>query len=119
MQRGDLFLVTRSGKQDPRKQRAFVVVSRQVLIDSKFSSVVCAPVYSRYDGLRTQVTVGVDEGLKHASSVHCDELASLPKAMLTRFVGHMKRAKLDELDRALTAALDLDLLMLPPADLLQ
>lgn len=97
MQRGDLFLVTRSGTQDPRKQRVFVVVSRQVLIDSKFSSVICAPVYTRYDGLRTQVTVGVDEGLKHPSSVHCDELASLPKAMLACFVGNMKRAKLEEL----------------------
>jgi len=119
VQRGDLFLVTKSGKQDPRKQRAFVVVSRQVLVDSRFSSVVCAPVYTRYDGLRTQVTVEVDEGLKHPSSVHCDELASLPKAMMTRFVGHMNRAKLQELDRALAAALDLDPALLPPVDLLQ
>jgi len=97
----------------------FVVVSRQVLIDSKFSSVVCAPVYSRYDGLRTQVTVGVDDGVKHPSSIHCDELASLPKSMLTQFVGHLKRPKVKELDRALAAALDLDLLLLPPADLIQ
>jgi mRNA interferase MazF len=96
----------------------FVVVSRQVLIDSKFSTVVCAPVYSRYDGLRTQVTVGVDEGLKHPSSVHCDELAGLPRVMLTRFVGHLKRAKLEELDRALAAALDLDLILLPAGVLL-
>ena len=87
MERGDLFLVTRSGTQnpgqnpgnDPRKQRVFEVVSRQVLIDSGFSSVVCAPVYSRYDGLRTEVPVGVDEGLKHSSGIHCDELASLPR----------------------------------------
>ncbi len=89
------------------------MVSRQVLIDSKFSSVVCAPVYSRYDGLRTQATVGVEECLKHGSSVHCDELASLPKSLLTHFVGHLNRAKQDELDRALAAALDLDLTLLP------
>ena len=119
MQRGDLFLVTRSGTQDPGKQRVFVVVSRQVLIDSKFSTVVCAPVYSRYDSLRTQVTVGVDEGLKRPSSVLCDELASLPRVMLTRFVGHLKRAKLQELARALAAALDLDLILLPAGELLQ
>ena len=123
MQRGDLFLVTRSGTpdpgKDPKKQRVFVVVSRQVLIDSKFSSVICAPVYSRYDGLRTQVTVGIDDGLKHPSSIHCDELASLPKSMLTHFVGHLKRAKVEELDRGLAAALDLDLMLLPSGDLLQ
>ncbi len=127
MQRGDLFLVTRNGAQkpgkapanDPKRQRVFVVVSRQVLINSKFSSVVCAPVYSRYDGLLTQVTVGIDDGLKHPSSIHCDELASLPKSMLTYFVGHLKRAKVEELDRALAVALDLDLMVLPPGDLLQ
>ena len=119
MQRGDLFLVTKTGTQDSRKQRVFVVVSRQILIDSKFSSVVCAPVYSRYDALRTQVAIGVDEGLKHPSSVHCDELVSLPKSKLTRFVGQFKRARLEELDRALAAALDLDRLLMPPGDWLQ
>lgn len=74
------------------------MVSRQVLIDSKFSTVVCAPVYSRYDGLSTQVPAGVEEGLKHESSVHCDELVSLPKAMLTRFVGRLWGEKLRSLD---------------------
>jgi len=40
-------------------------------------------VYSRRDGLHTQVNVGFDEGLKHDSSIHCDELVSLPKTLLT------------------------------------
>lgn len=111
--------MTKPGSADPRKQRVFVVVSRQVLIDSKFSSVVCAPVYSRYDGLRTQVTVGVDDGLKHESSVHCDELASLPKSMLTRFVGHLGKGRLQQLDLALAAALDLELMLLTPEEFLQ
>jgi mRNA interferase MazF len=97
----------------------FTVVSRQILIDSKFSSVVCAPVYTRFDGLRTQVPVGVEEGLKHFSSIHCDELASLPKSMLTHFVGHLRREKLEELDRALAAALDLDLLYPRPLGQIQ
>ena len=60
MQRGDLFLVSKPGVPDPRKQSVFVTVSRQILLDSKFSSAVCAPVYSRHDGLSTQVEVGVD-----------------------------------------------------------
>ncbi len=113
MLRGDLFLVSRPGQTDLRKQRVFVVVSRQILIDSRFSSVVCAPVYTRYDELQTQVIVGVDEGLKHPSSIHCDELVSLPKPMLTRFVGHLPPNKLVELDRALAAALELDLIFPP------
>jgi len=62
--------------KDPKKFRVFVVARRQVLIDSRFSTVICAPVYSAYDGLATQVLVGIEEGLKHDSSTHCDELVS-------------------------------------------
>jgi mRNA interferase MazF len=85
-----------------------VVVSRQLLIDSKFSTVICAPVYSRHDGLSTQVAIGVEEGMKHESSVHCDELISLPKAMLTRYVGTLEGEKLRLLERSLGIALGLD-----------
>ena len=84
-----------------------MIVSRQLLIDSLFSSVVCAPVYTRRDGLHTQVDVGLDEGLKHESTIHCDELMSLPKSSLTNFVGSLSPAKLTLLDRALAFALGL------------
>ena len=107
MRRGDLFLVQRPGSTDPKRQRVFAVVSRQALIDSKFSTVICSPVYSRHDGLSTQLAVGVDEGLKHESSLHCDELVSLPKTLLTRYVGSLGPDKLRELDRALAVAIGL------------
>jgi mRNA interferase MazF len=87
----------------------FVVVSRQVLIDSKFSTVICAPVYSARHGLSTQVPVGPDEGLKHESSVHCDELVSLPKSRLTHFVGRLPPPALEAMDRALVSALGIDI----------
>ncbi len=108
MQRGDLYLVRKPGSNDPKKQRVFVIVSRQLLVNSKFSTVICAPVYSRYDGLSTQVEAGLQEGLKHESSIHCDELVSLPKTMLTRYVGQLAAAKIKELDQALVVALDLE-----------
>lgn len=114
MRRGDVYLVHKPNQSDPRRQRAFVVVSRQVLIDSKFSTVICAPVYSARDGLNTQVLVGVDEGLKSDSSIHCDELVSLPKSMLTRFIGRLKTGKMRELDAAVAVALDLTDLTGPP-----
>lgn len=107
MRRGDLYRVRHPSAQDPRRFRVFVVVSRQLLIDSRFSSVVCAPVYTRRDGLHSQVAVGIDEGLKHESSIHCDDLVSLPKTMLTDYVGSLSPEKLHELDRALAFALDL------------
>jgi mRNA interferase MazF len=108
VKRGELYLVRKPGSRDPREQRVFVVVSRQVLIDSRFSSVICAPVYSQHDGLSTQVRVGLEQGLKKESSIHCDELVSLPKAALTRYVGCLGPAFLGQLERALSVALGLD-----------
>ncbi len=108
MKRGELYLVRKPGSQDPRKQRVFVIVSRQPLIDSRFSSLICAPVYSRHDGLSTQIQPGPGEGLKKESSIHCDELVSLPKSMLTHYVGSLKAEKLGELDAALSIALGLE-----------
>lgn len=78
------------------------------MIDSRFSTLVCAPVYSAHDGLSTQVRVGLDEGLKHESSIHCDELVSLPKTALTNFVGALSAGKTDALNRALRIALDIE-----------
>ena len=108
MKRGELYLVKKSGSQDPRRQRVFVIVSRQALIDSRFSSLICAPVYSQHDGLSTQVQVGLEEGLKKESSIHCDELVSLSKSALTNYIGFMRADKLRELSVALNIALGLD-----------
>jgi mRNA interferase MazF len=85
----------------------FAIVSRQILIDSRFSTVICAPVYTSYEKLSTQVPVGIDEGLKHDSSIHCDELVSLPKAILTNFISMLPDEKIRLLDKALKAALQL------------
>jgi len=107
VKRGELYRVKSPSQRDPRPFRVFVVVSRQMLIDSRFSTVICAPVYSAYDGLETQVLVGPEEGLKHRSSIHCDELMSLPKAFLTDYVGSLGSQVLLALDGALKTALDI------------
>lgn len=106
MKRGDLYRVSHPSR-DPKKFRVFVVVSRQAVVDSRFSTVICAPIYSVNDGLSSQVAVGVDEGLKHESSIHCDELVSLPKSALTYYVGMLAPQKVVELNSALEVALDL------------
>jgi mRNA interferase MazF len=79
------------------------------LIDSKFSTVICAPIYSEYHGLSTQVPIGIEAGLKHDSSIHCDELISLPKSALTQFIGTLSSDKRNRLDQALIAALGIEL----------
>jgi mRNA interferase MazF len=107
LKRGDLFRVRHPGRGDPKRSRVFVVVSRQTLIDSLFSTVICAPVYTRRDGLATQVDVGVEDGLRHESSIHCDALVSLPKALLTDYVSSLRLGRVRNLDQALRVALAL------------
>ncbi|NOT85429.1 MAG: type II toxin-antitoxin system PemK/MazF family toxin [Methylococcaceae bacterium] len=106
MKRGDLYRVAHPSARDPKRSRVFVVVSRQVLIDSQFSTVVCAPVYSNFHGLSTQVFIDADDGLKHASSIHCDELVSLPKSSLTDYVGSLSALKISALNQAIKIALN-------------
>jgi len=107
VRRGELYRVYKATTRDPKRSRVFVVVGRQVVIDSRFATVICAPIFSAHDGLSTQVPVGPDEGLKHSSSIHCDELVSLPKVALTDYVGVLSPSKLAELRLALIEALDL------------
>jgi len=78
-----------------------------VLIESKFSTVICAPIFSSGEGLSTQVAVGPDEGLKHPSWIMCDNLVSLRKTDLTHFLGSLSRSKLADLNKSLIMALDL------------
>lgn len=108
MKRGDLYRVSGPPGGDPKRFRIFVVVSRPTLIASRFSTVICAPVYSVHDGLSTQVPVDIEEGLTHASSIHCDALMSLPKTSLTQYIGTLSPEKLLALNDALRVALDLD-----------
>lgn len=108
MKRGDLYRVRRPGGGDPRKSRVFVVVSRHTLIDSRFSTVICAPIYSRREGLATEVPVGSNEGLKHDSSILCDTLVSLPKSALTDFIGALSSERVRALHQALRIALALE-----------
>ncbi len=80
-------------------------MSRQPLIDSKYSTVICAPVFTQRHDLPTQVAVSIAEGLKHESAIQCDGLMSLEKSRLTDFVGELAPDKLRELDNALIIAL--------------
>jgi mRNA interferase MazF len=107
VKRAEVYRVYKGSRADPKKSRAFVLVSRHVVIDSNFSTVICAPIYSSFDGLSSQVLVGVAEGLKHDSSIHCDELISIPKAALTDFIGRLGQEKVQQLDVALEVALGL------------
>ena len=106
MRRGELYRV-RHPRGDPKRSRVFVIVGRQSVIDSSFSTVICAPIVSNQHGLSTQVEVGVEEGLKHPSAIACDGLMSIPKAALTDYVGRLRPSGVEALDQALSVAVGL------------
>ena len=108
MKRGELYRIEKPSKEDPKRFRVYVVVSRQQFVETNYSSVICAPVYTIYNSLLTEVNIGVDEGLKHGSSIRCDELASLPKSALTNFIGSLSPRKIQELNQALKVALEIE-----------
>lgn len=66
MRRGELYRVFKPNR-DPKQFRTFVVVGHSALIESRFSTVICAPVFINGQGLSTQVPVGPEEGLKNPS----------------------------------------------------
>ena len=107
MKRGDLYRVKKPSGRDPKSFRVFVIVSRQILIDSRFPTVICAPVHTQRHGLATQINVGTVEGLRHDSAVLCDGLISVPKNALTNFVGALEAERLRALDASLAVALGL------------
>lgn len=107
MRRGEIYRVHRPN-DDPKLFRSYVVASRQALMESRFPTVICAPIFSRGHGSSTQVLIGIDEGMKHDSWILCDNLVSIRKVELTQFVGSLSRLKLEELDRALKIALELN-----------
>lgn len=107
MRRGEIYRVPKP-EGDPKRHRSFVLVSRQRLIDSAYSTVVCAPIYSQGDALSTQVRIGPEQGLKRECWIACDNLRSIRKSELTQFVGSLSGSKLAEVDEALRVALALD-----------
>ena len=108
MIRGDLFRIHKGNKNDAKDHRVYLIVSRQMLVDIQFPTLICAPVRTKFGGLPTQVEIGLAEGLKHDSAVYCDELISIPKSMITNYVGHLSDAKMAEVNAALRIALAIE-----------
>jgi mRNA interferase MazF len=87
------------------------VVSRDAFIEARWSTVICAPVYSTIRGVETEVIVGEESGLKHPSAIACDALVSLARGLLTDFLGTLPRDRVVALDRALALAVGVEHLL--------
>lgn len=72
------------------------------------TAVTCAPVTRTIRGIRSEVEVGTTEGLPDTSVIACDNLITIPTAVLDdQPVGHLDLAGRIRLDGALRYALDI------------
>lgn len=108
MKRGEIYRTQEKIPERGHKPGFYVVVSRNFIArNDDVSTVVCAPAYSEILGLRSEVVLGVEDGLPHESAIRCDFLTLMFKRKLTHFVGTLSATKLKELDNALQYALEL------------
>ena len=81
------------------KRRPVLVMTRDPM-GRHLASVICAPVTSTVRGISTEVPLGVDNGLAHASVANFDNLLLIPRANLLRRLG---RATDEQMALACTA----------------
>jgi mRNA interferase MazF len=71
-----------------QKRRPVLIVSRDEVIPV-LNNVVIAPVTSTIRDIPTCIPVGVDEGIDHDSVATFDNLAAVPKSVLTVRLGSL------------------------------
>jgi mRNA interferase MazF len=81
---GDLWLM----ETPNQKRRPVLVISRDDVIPV-VSNVVVAPVTSTIRDIPTCIPVGAEEGIDHDSVATFDNLAAVPKSVLTRRLGEL------------------------------
>jgi len=90
----------------PAGRRPVCVLTRDAAT-AVLTAVTCAPITRTVRGIRSEVAVGPDQGLPEPSVISCDNIMTLPLAMLdSASVGHLDEITRAELDRALRYALD-------------
>lgn len=83
------------------------VLTRDAAIDV-LNAVTCAPITRTFRGIRSEVRVGPEEGLPEESVITCDNVITVPKAILdSAAVGSIGLPKRAALDQALRYALDI------------
>ena len=109
MKRGEIYRTQEKIPERGHKPGFYVIVSRDFIAgNDDVSTVICAPIYGEVLGLRTEVTVGEEDGLPRHSSIRCDFLTLMFKTKLTHFVSTLSQDKEKDLSRALRYALQLD-----------
>jgi mRNA interferase MazF len=91
----------------PAGRRPVCVLTRDAAL-AVLTAITCAPITRTIRGIRSEVEVGETEGLPERSVISCDNLITIPVALLDAdAVGHLDLQTRADLDRALRYALDI------------
>jgi mRNA interferase MazF len=91
----------------PAGKRPVCVLTRDAAL-AVLTAITCAPITRTIRGIRSEVEVGVPEGLPERSVISCDNLITIPVALFdAHAVGHLDVRARADLDRALRYALDI------------
>ncbi len=85
-----------------QKRRPVLVVSRDEVIPV-LNNIVVAPVTSTVRNIPTCIPVGPDEGIAHESVATFDNLAAVPKSVLTTRLGQLGAGGRQQICQALDA----------------
>lgn len=89
------------------KTRPVVVLTRE-LARAAMSKVTVAPITSTMKGLSSEVPLGRENGLEHASAISVDNTVTIPAALLGRTIGFLTEQQEAQLATAVMLAFDLD-----------
>jgi mRNA interferase MazF len=86
----------------------YVIVSRDFIAENPdIGTLICAPVYCEVLGIKSEVVISKEDGLPRTCAIRCDFLMLLFKSKLTTFVASLNPRKVQELNQAITYALQL------------
>ncbi|MGH7877846.1 MAG: type II toxin-antitoxin system PemK/MazF family toxin [Candidatus Dormibacteraceae bacterium] len=91
----------------PAGRRPVCVLTRDAAI-AVLTALTCAPITRTMRGIRSEVEIGLAQGLPDQSVISCDNLITIPITVLdTKPVGHLDLNGRIRLDQALRYALDI------------
>jgi mRNA interferase MazF len=100
--RGDVWLVDLPGGRHPA-----VILTRDTAIPV-LTNVVSAMITSTIRGIPSEVPVGPEIGIDHASVVNCDNIFTVRKRLFSQRLGELGPGALQALDEALSIALGIN-----------
>lgn len=104
MNQGDIYWYT---FRAPDKRRPVLILTRNSAI-RYLSAVTVAPVTATIRGIPSEVVVTAADGMLNDSAINCDNIQTVPKANLSRFMTQLSAAKMREVRTALEFALGFD-----------